>query len=415
MIVEIKVPPIGESITEGLIAEWLKGDGDIIAEEEDLFELETDKVTMAISATASGQLSIIVKEGEMVEIGQVVGKINTDIKPNSQSPSEIGNNSSEVSSVAAPPITAPAGMEQLREKTIAGYDVGGLSPAVRRMISELNIDPKGIEGSGKDGRIIKADLINLPEKKNAISEPAEQRLKIKNTDRQTRKPISMLRQRIAERLVLSQQEAAILTTFNEIDMTNLMAMRTRNRAEFEKKHGIKLGIMSFFVKSAIEALKAIPQVGAQIDGNELIYNNFFDIGVAVSTERGLIVPVIREADKMSFSQVEVTIADFSRRANERKITLEDLTGGVFTISNGGVFGSLMSTPILNPPQSAILGLHGIKKRPVAVGEDDHIEVRPMMYVALSYDHRVIDGAEAVTFLKKIVSCIENPERIMFEI
>jgi 2-oxoglutarate dehydrogenase E2 component (dihydrolipoamide succinyltransferase) len=349
-----------------------------------------------------------------------------------------------------PPKETPAGMEQARTKLETH---AGLSPAVRRLVDEHRLDPRKVKGTGKEGRITKGDVIehlerarSTPrtappssiEKEPALeggkagaveTEPAAKPEPAERTgpgakpapakpdmapgERQTRVPMSTLRQRIAERLVKAQQTAAILTTFNEIDMTSVIAWRDRHREAFMDRHGVKLGFMSFFVKASVDALETVPEVGAQIQGDEIVYNHFHDIGVAVSTEKGLVVPVIRDADRMNFGEIEKAIAELARKARERTLSLSDLSGGVFTISNGGIYGNMMSTPILNPPQSGILGMHTIKKRPVVV--DDEIVVRPMMYVALSYDHRLVDGREAVTFLKRIVDCIENPERMMLEI
>jgi 2-oxoglutarate dehydrogenase E2 component (dihydrolipoamide succinyltransferase) len=429
MIVEIKIPEVGESITEGFLVDWLKDDGDMINLDDELFELETDKITMNIQAESAGQLKIIVQADTTVAIGQVVGSIDTDV----QASSEAG----DVEEDSAPAISTPAGMPQVEEK-LKREDLDDLAPAVRRMVAELNVDPKQIKGTGKDGRIIKGDVLNYvadqakpkpaeakiekvqPVVKKEVSVKATETLNVKMSpaeisERQVRKPMSRLRQRLAERLVSAQHEAAILTTFNEVDMSEVIKFRAKYKESFLDKYGIKLGFMSFFLKATIEALKKVPAVNAQIDGNDIIYNNFYNIGVAVSTDNGLVVPVVRDADKLSFGQIEQVIAGLGKKARDRKLTLDDLQGGTFSISNGGIFGSMMSTPILNPPQSGILGMHAIKKRPFVVGPDDSIEVRPMMYLAVSYDHRIIDGSESVTFLKHIKECLENPERIMFEV
>ncbi|MBN2490331.1 MAG: 2-oxoglutarate dehydrogenase complex dihydrolipoyllysine-residue succinyltransferase [Planctomycetes bacterium] len=298
------------------------------------------------------------------------------------------------------------------------------APSVRRMLQEYGIDPSSIAGTGKDGRITKEDVVRVlntgkvappppPPASPPPSAPASAPPAPAAGARQTRRPMTSLRKRVAERLVKSQQTAAILTTFNEADMGAVLALRARYKERFEKRHGIRLGIMSFFVKAVVDALQTVPALNAQIDGDDIVQNPFFDIGVAVGTEQGLVVPVLRDADRLGFAEIELKIADFARRARERKLELAELAGGCYTISNGGVYGSLLSTPILNPPQSGILGLHAIKKRPVVV--DDRVEIRPMMYLAQSYDHRLIDGSEAVTFLKRVVECVENPERMLLDI
>ncbi len=437
MIAEVKIPEVGESITEGYLVAWKKQDGEIVQVDDELFELETDKITLTVQAETGGKLQILVGEETTVQIGQVVANIDTDAaQPEKSAVKEEPENES------APPLSPEAGMDQANAKLSDSPDVSGLSPAVRSMIVENKLDPASISGTGKGGRITKEDVIHFLElpapetirqqqktpppsavpAKPQVEETtatAPKVLKPSRTsaplDRQVRKQMSPLRTRIAERLVESQQNAAILSTFNEVDMSNLMAMRARYKEAFEKKYGIRLGIMSFFVKAAVDALKTVPSVNNFIEGGEIIENNYYDIGVAVSTDRGLVVPVIRDADQLGFAEIEAAITDYAQRARDRKLTLDELQGGTFTISNGGVFGSLLSTPILNPPQSGILGMHSIKKRPVVVRPDDRIEVRPMMYLALSYDHRMIDGRESVTFLKRIVEVIENPERILLEI
>ncbi len=437
-MIDIKVPPVGESITEGVIAEWVKQEGEYVEEGDELFELETDKVTMAVPAEASGKITIKAEAGIKVEIGQVVGQIDPDAQPD-ESAEQTEKEEPEVPQTEGAEISAPAGKRQMEEKLSEekGYDYSEYSPSVRKILTEHNLDPQQITPTGKGGRLTKEDVVNFldsdesrkppkPEPKKEdwqkaqelppmSSEKKEPQTAADRTERQTRKKMSALRARIAERLVIAQQNAAILTTFNEVDMTNLMEMRAKYKESFQKKYDIKLGIMSFFIKASVEALKSVPEVNAQIDGDEIVYNHFYDIGVAVSTEKGLVVPVVRDADKLSFAEIEMQLADFGERAQKRTLTLDELTGGVFTVSNGGIFGSMLSTPILNPPQSAILGMHGIKKRPMAAGEDDRIEVRPMMYLAVSYDHRLIDGREAVTFLRRIVECIEDPERLMLEV
>ncbi|GBE30539.1 MAG TPA: 2-oxoglutarate dehydrogenase complex dihydrolipoyllysine-residue succinyltransferase [Bacteroidetes bacterium] len=428
MIVEIKIPVIGESITEGFIVEWMKGDGEFVNVDDNLYELETDKITMTIQSEHSGQLKIIVPAESEVDIGQVVASIDTDVQAAESAEEKVVT---PVQNDTAPPITPSAGMEQVKATLSSRDGLDNLSPAVRRLVVEKQIDPTLIKGTGKGGRIIKDDVLKhlenisrakfpaiLPERVEEMPEPILTNKPVSQydiSDRQTRKPMSRLRQRLSERLVNAQQTAAILTTFNEADMSAVIEYRKKYKDAFLDKYGLKLGFMSFFVKATVEALKRVPAVNAQIDGNDIVYNNYYDIGVAVSTDSGLVVPVIRDADKLSFGQIEQAIAELGKKARERKLTLDDLQGGTFTISNGGIFGSMMSTPILNSPQSAILGMHAIKNRAVVVEPDNTIEVRPMMYLAVSYDHRLIDGAESVTFLKHIVECLENPERIMFEV
>jgi len=442
MAVEVTIPEVGESITEGFLAEWSKSDGDIVAAEEPLLVLETDKITMTVNAEVGGRLQISVAEGETVQVGQVVATIDTEVAHEEKSEtqetpaSELEPTAEPLSEAAAeppaprraaPPLSPPAGEPQAAAKLAT---VKGLSPAVQRMVLEHHLDPSRIEGSGKDGRLTKADVQRHLESSQETSEEAptpsvpatpDRTVTVPGssveaplvTERHTREPMSRLRQRIAERLVEVQQQAAILTTFNEVDMTRVMALRTQYKESFKERYGTTLGFMSFFVKASIDALRTIPEVNAYIDGDQVVTNHYFDIGIAVSTERGLVVPVLRNADQLSMAEIEQQIADYARRAQERKLELSELTGAVFTISNGGIFGSMLSTPILNPPGSAILGMHAITKRAVVV--DDQIVIRPMMYLALSYDHRLIDGREAVTFLKRIVDVLENPERMILEI
>lgn len=440
MSADVTIPEIGESITEGLLVEWSQADGAVVGVDDPLLVLETDKITMTVNAEASGRLEILVPEGETVEVGQVVGRLHEvsedeaaqdasssddeamaeEEPPEPEMESEPGKTDTETaeSETKAEPTVAEGG----RFSTESGPH---LTPAVRRLVDEHDLDPSRIEGSGKGGRILKGDVLAELERSETPPEAESKSQKKPKAspkpeppgkragERQTREPMSRLRRRAAERLVGVQQEAAILTTFNEVDMGRVMALRSQYRDEFEERHGVRLGFMSFFVKAAVDALKTVPRVNSFIDGEEVVTNHYYDIGIAVSSDKGLVVPVVRDADRLSLAEVEAAIADVARKAHERTLELSDLTGGVFTISNGGVFGSMLSTPILNPPQSAILGMHTIKKRPVVI--DDEIVVRPVMYLALSYDHRLIDGAEAVTFLKRIVECIENPERMMLEV
>jgi 2-oxoglutarate dehydrogenase E2 component (dihydrolipoamide succinyltransferase) len=440
MIVEIKVPVVGESITEGVLVSWFKEAGAVVRVDDALFELETDKITLSVAAEQAGALAIRAPAGSRVKIGQIVGTIDTEaaasatpagavagaLAPNTaRTPTLQGLPTLSPSDEALdrpPPIAPPAGLPQVAVKV-----ADDLSPAVRRLVEEQHVDASQISGTGKHGRLTKEDVLRhleaplpaapmgaapaaLPPTLARPSTPIAPRA---IGERQTRTPISPLRQRIAERLLLAQQTAAILTTVNECDMSTVLALRTRHREAFQARHGVGLGLMSFFVKAAVDALHVAPIVNAQIQGDEIVHNHFYDIGVAVSTEHGLVVPVIRDADQLSFAGVEAAIAQLAGRARDRTLTLAELAGGTFTISNGGVYGSLLSTPILNPPQSGILGMHGIKKRPVVV--DDEIVVRPMMYLALSYDHRLVDGESAVKFLRRVVECIENPERMLLEV
>ena len=398
MSIEIKVPSVGESISSGVISVWHKKNGDIVQANEALFTLETDKVSTEISAEKSGQLTIGKAEGEEVKIGEIVGSIDD--------------------SVAAKPAQSPVEVESKKDvKAEPKEDRSALlTPAVRVAIEENKLDPKSIPGSGKQGQITKSDVVTHLETKPAspapeISSPVAVK-SVPNTERETRKKLSPLRRKIAQHLVSAQQNAAILTTFNEADMTAVQELRAKAQDEFTKRHGVKLGFMSFFIKATVEALKAVPAINGRMEGDEFVQNHYYDIGVAVGTEKGLMVPVIRDADKKSFAEIEKDLAAYAVKAREGKINIDDLSGGVFTISNGGIYGSLMSTPILNPPQSGILGMHKIQPRPIAMGSE--IAIRPMMYLALSYDHRVVDGKEAVTFLVRVKDCIENPVRLLIE-
>lgn len=418
MATEIIVPTLGESVTEATVAKWFKAEGDAVAVDEPILELETDKVTLEVNASAAGTLSeISAKEGDNVEVGALLGMIGEGgaapaKKAEAKAPEE----------TAKPAEAAPAASVS-DEADNADDDRDKLSPAVRKLVDENNLDASQISGTGKDGRLTKGDVLSFmkdgggaaapaasPAPAAKPAAPAEPRAE---DPREERVKMTRLRKRIAERLKEAQNTAAMLTTFNEIDMTNVMAARKKFQDDFEKRHGCRLGFMSFFVKACIVALQELPAVNGEIDGDELIYKNYYDIGVAVGTEQGLVVPVLRDADKKSFADVEKGITELGLKARDGKLGMDELTGGTFTITNGGVYGSLMSTPILNPPQSGILGMHKIDRRPVAVG--DSIEIRPMMYVALSYDHRIIDGREAVTFLVRVKECIENPERILLAV
>jgi 2-oxoglutarate dehydrogenase E2 component (dihydrolipoamide succinyltransferase) len=397
MATEIKVPSLGESITEATVAKWLKRPGEAVAADEPIAELETDKVTLEVPAPASGTLAeILAAEGSNVPVGAVLGRIADGL-----------------AAEAAPhPSPLPASGEREGPAQWEGEGQRALErsgPAVRKLIEETGLDAASVAATGPGGRISKADVI-------AARAPAPVPLAPAPTpatgEREVRVRMSRLRRRVAERLKAAQNTAAMLTTFNEIDMSASITLRERYRDAFEKRHGVRLGFMSIFVKAAIVALKELPGVNAEIDGDDVVYKNHYDIGVAVGTEQGLVVPVVRDADRMSFAEIEKTITEYGRKARDGRLTIEELSGGTFTISNGGIYGSLMSTPILNPPQSGILGMHKIERRPVALG--DKIEIRPMMYVALSYDHRIVDGREAVTFLVRIKECVEDPSRILFE-
>ena len=404
MTIEIRVPTLGESVTEATVAKWFKAVGDAVALDEPLVELETDKVTLEVPAAATGTLGAIdADEGATVEVGALLGAIAEGAGAPAAKPAAPPAAPPPEAPAAAPPPAAPAAA------------VAELSPAVRRLVSENNLDPAAITGTGKNGRLTKGDVLAAIEsgaaapKAKAPAAPSGTRPR---AEREERVRMTRLRQRIAERLKEAQNTAAILTTFNEIDMGAVMDTRKQYRDAFEKKHGVRLGFLSFFVKACIVALREIPAVNAEIDGTDVVYKNYYDIGVAVSAPQGLVVPVLRDADELTFAGIETAIGDLGRRARDGKLTMDEMTGGTFTISNGGVFGSLLSTPILNPPQSAILGMHKIQKRPVAIG--DGVVVRPMMYTALSYDHRVIDGREAVTFLVRLKECIEDPQRILLD-
>jgi 2-oxoglutarate dehydrogenase E2 component (dihydrolipoamide succinyltransferase) len=401
MASEIRVPTLGESITEATIAQWYKKPGDAVAMDEPLCELETDKVTVEVPAQAAGVMGdLLFQEGETVEVGALLGSIEAGegaAPAASKSPAPV----KETAAKAAAPAEAKA-------PAVSGLD--DLAPSVRGIVAENNLDPASIVGTGKDGRITKADALQaaanpvppMVASSLAAAGPREERVKM-----------TRLRQTIARRLKESQNTAAMLTTFNEVDMSALMALRSTYKDTFEKKHGARLGFMSFFVRACVSALHEIPAVNAEISGDEIIYKNYVNMGVAVGTDRGLVVPVLRDVQAMGFAEIETTIAGFGQKARDGQLAIEDLQGGTFTISNGGVYGSLMSTPILNAPQSGILGMHKIQDRPVVVHGE--VVVRPMMYIALSYDHRIVDGKEAVTFLVRVKECLEQPERLLLDI
>jgi 2-oxoglutarate dehydrogenase E2 component (dihydrolipoamide succinyltransferase) len=413
MAIEVKIPAVGESITSGVVSAWHKKSGEFVNEGETLFTLETDKVSTEIVAEKAGLLETKVPEGQEVKIGEVVATID-DSK---QRPAE--KKVPEAKKAEKPPEKKKEPVEKKREpeaveKTVEEREKKPppeeekpLSPAVRHIVEEEKLEPEKIPGSGRSGRLTKADVLAAVEERGKADLSAV--ASAKADGRFIRKKMSPLRRKIAQQLVMAQHTAAILTTFNECDMSALQELRGKAQEEFTKKNGVKLGLMSFFIKASVEALKAVPAVNGRIEDDDFIQNNFYDIGVAVGTERGLVVPVVRDADKKSFANLERDIADYAARAREGKLKIEDLQGGTFTITNGGVYGSLFATPILNPPQSGILGMHKIMPRPVAV--DGKVEVRPMMYLALSYDHRAIDGKEAVTFLVKVKECIEDPKKL----
>ncbi|MDP8995925.1 MAG: 2-oxoglutarate dehydrogenase complex dihydrolipoyllysine-residue succinyltransferase [Pseudomonadota bacterium] len=392
---DIRVPSLGESVTEATIAKWFKKEGDAVKADEPLVELETDKVTVEVPAPASGKLEkISVVAGQTVAVGALLGSIAEGA-------------AGAASSAPAPKIAVPA------PAPIAAMPAEQtLSPAVRKAVVENNLNPASIEGTGKDGRLLKGDVLAAMEAKPAaapvaVSAPAapqggEERVKM-----------TRLRATIARRLKDAQNSAAMLTTFNEVDMSAVMALRNQYKEVFEKKHGVKLGFMSFFVKACIQALKDVPAVNAEIDGEDIVYKNYYHIGVAVGTEKGLVVPVLRNADMLSFAGIEKTIAGYGKKARDGQLTIADMQGGTFTISNGGIYGSLMSTPILNAPQSGILGMHKIQERPIAVA--GQVVIRPMMYLAVSYDHRIVDGKEAVTFLVRIKESLEDPQRALLDL
>lgn len=418
MKVEIKIPAVGESITEATISQWVKKDGESVKRDEVLLILETDKASVEVVAESAGRLSVKTAEGQTVPIGSVVGSIDADgagagvtaetpapsAKPKTPpppvapEPAPVTLKSTPVA-VSAPPMPPMKATAQ------------PLSPAVRRIVEEQKLNVSAATGTGKDGRLTKGDVLNLGATSASAATPSPTTTPPSATT--TREPMTKLRQTIARRLVEAQSTAAILTTFNEIDMSGVMALRAKYKEKFKEKYNINLGFMGFFVKASIDALRAFPRVNAFIEGNDVVYNHFYNIGIAVGTERGLVVPVVRNAERLSIADVEKGIKHYAEKARDGKISLDDMSGGTFTISNGGVYGSMMSTPILNPPQSAILGLHKIEDRPVAI--QGKVEIRPMMYVALSYDHRIIDGGESVSFLVKIKEGIEDPARLLLDI
>ena len=430
---EIRVPTLGELVTEATIGKWFKKAGDVVAVDEPVVELETDKVTIEVPSPAAGVLTdVAAKDGETVAVGALLGAIKEgagavpagrpDQKTERAKAVDAGPEQPQLKEdrppAEAPPRAAPP-------KTVAAKVAGTdtpVAPSVRKLAAETVMDVAAVPGTGKDGRVTKGDMLAAIERAAAqptpVAQPAaalQARAPSPPDDaaREERVRMTRLRQTIARRLKEAQNTAAMLTTFNEVDMTEVMALRTRYRELFERRHGVKLGFMGFFVRACVQALKEIPAVNAEIDGTDIIYKNYYHIGIAVGTERGLVVPVVRDCDQKSLAEIEKAIADFGRRARDGALKIEELQGGTFTITNGGIYGSLMSTPILNAPQSGILGMHKIQERPMVVG--GKIEPRPMMYLALSYDHRVVDGREAVTFLVRVKECLEDPARLMLDL
>jgi 2-oxoglutarate dehydrogenase E2 component (dihydrolipoamide succinyltransferase) len=414
-VVEMKVPSVGESVNEVTISSWSKKDGDLVKQDEVLCELESDKATFELPSEASGVLRIVAQKGETLPIGALICRI------------EVGAEQAAASDNSQPTPTAeakPATAEQPAAKT--SYATGHASPSAEKILAEKGVNPKQISGTGVDGRITKADALNAekpaavtnkaPEAKPATTQPAANTAPAASTSgsrEQRRQKLSPLRKTVARRLVAVKNETAMLTTFNEVDMKPIMELRAKYKDKFKEKHGVGLGFMSFFAKAVCVALQEWPAVNAMIDADEIVYNDFCDISIAVSAPKGLVVPVIRNAEKMSFAQIEAEVVRLATKARDNKLTIEEMTGGTFTITNGGVFGSMMSTPIINAPQSAILGMHNIVERPVAI--NGQVEIRPMMYVALSYDHRIIDGRESVSFLVRVKQLLEDPSRLLLEI
>jgi 2-oxoglutarate dehydrogenase E2 component (dihydrolipoamide succinyltransferase) len=423
MATDIVVPALGESVSEATVAQWLKKKGESVAVDEPLVELETDKVTLEVNASVAGVLSeVLAEEGANVEVGAILGRIGDGAGVSAPAPeaTPAPAKAPEAKAEAKPQAPAPAPQAAPAQPAAAAE---ALSPAVRKMVTEQGLDPSAIEGSGKDGRILKEDVQRTMTggAAKAPAQAAKPAAEAKPTPaptqdtgaREERVRMTRLRKRIAERLKEAQNTAAMLTTFNEVDMGAVMDLRARYRDSFEKKHGVRLGFMSFFTRASVAALKELPAVNGGIEGDEIVYRNYYNVGIAVSAPQGLVVPVLRDADRMGFADIEKTITDLGRRARDGKLSMDDMSGGTFTITNGGIFGSLLSTPILNPPQSAILGMHKIQDRPMVV--DGEIKVRPMMYLALSYDHRLIDGREAVTFLVRVKAYIEDPERLLLDV
>ena len=419
---EIRVPTLGESVTEATIGKWFKKPGDAIAVDEPLVELETDKVTIEVPAPVAGVLGdIAAKDGDTVAVGALLGQIKEGSGAAPAAKAERKVEAPAKAAAPAAPQPAAAKPAPSAPAKVPAVDMP-LAPSVRKLAAESSMDATTVPGTGKDGRVTKGDMMAAIERAAAqpmpVTAPAaavQVRAPTPPDDaaREERVRMTRLRQTIARRLKEAQNTAAMLTTFNEVDMSHVMALRTQYRDLFEKKHGVKLGFMGFFVRACVQALKEIPAVNAEIDGADIIYKNYYHLGIAVGTERGLVVPVVRDCDHKSLAEIEKTITDFGRRARDGALTIEEMQGGTFTITNGGIYGSLMSTPILNAPQSGILGMHKIQERPMVVG--GKIETRPMMYLALSYDHRIVDGREAVTFLVRVKECLEEPARLVLDL
>lgn len=399
-IIELKVPSPGESITEVTISRWLKANGDVVEKDEELCEVESDKATLTINAEEAGAITLKVAEGTTVKVGDVVCTIDTSVQPTAKPKTEVK------AEAKAEPVKAAA-KEEVKATSGSGYASGHPSPAAKKLMDDNKVPANKVNGSGPGGRITKGDVLTVLANgfdSNTMSSWG-------GTRDHRREKMSALRKKLSQRLVSVKQETAMLTTFNEVDMSAIMAMRAKYKDAFKEKYGVNIGFMSFFTKAVTEALHLFPAVNAQIDGEEIVYHDYCDVGIAVSAPKGLVVPVIRNAETMSLAEIEADIKRLATRARDNKITVEDMTGGTFTITNGGVFGSLMSTPIINPPQSAILGMHNVVDRPVAV--NGKVEIRPMMYIALSYDHRIIDGRESVSFLVKVKEMVENPVKLLF--
>ena len=433
MVEKITVPTLGESVTEATVSKWLKSKGEKVSADEPLVELETDKVNVEVPSPISGVLgSISVKEGETVNVGSLLGVVDSSSSSKENNNREVNNYSPPKQEEAKLKVfeekiskpkkikpqkiqesilkleeEEPLILEQIHEEKASQKVNQQVSPAARKMASEAKVDLSGVEGSGKNGLILKEDIMSL-----MGSKPSPSERKVKHGPEE-RVKMTRLRLTIAKRLKEAQENAAMLTTFNEVDMSEVMSMRSQYKEDFQNKYGVKLGFMSFFVKACVIGLKNYPAINAEIQGEEIVYKNYYNISIAVGTERGLVVPVLKETDEMSFADIEKTIGDLGQKARDGKITIEDLQGGTFTITNGGIYGSMLSTPILNPPQSAVLGMHNIIQRPVVV--DGNVEVRPIMYLALSYDHRIIDGKEAVSFLKIVKESLEQPKRLFLNI
>ena len=420
MLVDVKIPQLSESVSEATLLAWHKKVGEFVARDENLIDIETDKVVLELPAPADGVLvKVIVADGGTVKSGDVIATLDTEAKPATTSPATPPS-AVKAGPAAVAPTPAPSAADARQDAR--------LMPSARKIVEEQGVDPTKLTGSGRDGRITKADVLNAaaqaspsatPEQASAPAQALAQAPSGVNVDKllsgrsEQRVPMSRLRARIAERLVQSQSTAAILTTFNEVNMQPVMDLRKKYQDRFEREHGVKLGFMSFFVKAAVHALKKYPVVNASVDGNDIVYHGYFDIGIAVGSPRGLVVPILRDADQLTLADIEKRIAEFGKRAQDGKLSIEDLTGGTFSISNGGVFGSMLSTPIINPPQSAILGVHATKERPVA--ENGQVVIRPMNYLALSYDHRIIDGREAVLALVVMKDALEDPARLLLDI